>query len=110
MTGGRASRQKGNRTERAVVRLLQERGLTAERVPLSGAARGRFGGDVSVPVLGVDRRVEVKCRADGFRGLYNWLAGVDFLIVRADRRELLVVAPLKFAVEVVTMAEQGRMR
>ena len=40
----------------------------------------------------------------------KWLAGADFLIVRADRRELLVVAPLKFAVEVVMMAEQGRTR
>ena len=79
-------------------------------MPLSGAARGRFGGDVSVPVLGVDRRVEVKCRGDGFRELYKWLAGADVLIVRADRRELLVVAPLKFAVEVVMMAEQGRTR
>ena len=43
--GGRASREKGNRTERAIVRLLQEHGFAAERVPLSGAARGRFGGD-----------------------------------------------------------------
>jgi Holliday junction resolvase len=42
---GRASRDKGSRTERAIVRLLQERGLAAERVPLSGAARGRFGGE-----------------------------------------------------------------
>jgi hypothetical protein len=110
MSGGRASREKGNRTERAIVRLLQKRGLAAERVPLSGAARGRFGGDVSVPVLGVDRRVEVKCRSEGFRELSKWLAGADFLIVRADRPELLVMAPLKFAVEVVVMAEQGRTR
>ena len=28
MTGGRASREQGNRTERAIVRLLQERGLS----------------------------------------------------------------------------------
>jgi Holliday junction resolvase len=69
MTGGRASREKGNRTERAIVRFLQERGFAAERVPLSGAVRGRFGGDVSVPVLGVDRRIEVKCRGNGFREL-----------------------------------------
>ena len=110
MTGGRASRQKGNRTERAIVRLLQERGLAAERVPLSGAACGRFGGDVSVPVLGVDRRVEVKCRGDGFRKLYKWLAGADFLIVRADRRELLVVDPTKVRRRVVMMAERGRTR
>jgi Holliday junction resolvase len=49
MSGGRASRQKGNRTERAIVHVLQSHGFAAERVPLSGAARGRFGGDVSVP-------------------------------------------------------------
>jgi Holliday junction resolvase len=108
MSGGRASRQKGSRTERAVVRLLQARGFAAERVPLSGAARGRFGGDVSVPVLGVDRRVEVKCRADGFRELYRWLNGADLLIVKCDRAEPLVVIPLKLAAEIAEVAECGR--
>src|SRR5215469_9213269 len=73
--GGRASRQKGNRTERALVRYLQERGFAAKRVPLSGSVRGRFGGDVSVPLLGADRRVEVKCRGNGFGRLYDWLEG-----------------------------------
>jgi Holliday junction resolvase len=106
--GGRASRDKGNRAERAIVRLLQERGFAAERVPLSGAARGRFGSDVSVPVLGVDRRVEVKCRGNGFRELYKWLDGADMLIVRADRRELLVVVPLKLAAEIAAMAERAK--
>jgi Holliday junction resolvase len=48
---GRASREKGNRIERALVALLQEAGFAAERVPLSGAARGRFGGDISIPLL-----------------------------------------------------------
>jgi hypothetical protein len=33
--GGRASRDKGNRLERAIVRLLQDHGLGAERVPLA---------------------------------------------------------------------------
>jgi Holliday junction resolvase len=107
MTGGRASRQKGNRLERALVHALQNAGFAAERVPLSGAARGRFGGDVSVPLLGVDRRVEVKCRGSGFRQLYTWLNGADLLIVRADRCEPLVVLPLKFAVEIATIAERA---
>jgi Holliday junction resolvase len=108
MTGGRAARQKGYRTERAMVRLMQARGFAAERVPLSGAARGRFGGDVSVTLLGVDRRVEVKCRGDGFKELYRWLDGVDLLIVRADRREPLVVLPLRLAAEIAGLAEHAK--
>jgi Holliday junction resolvase len=106
MSGGRASRQKGNRAERGLVRILHSFGFAAERVPLSGAARGRFGGDVSVPLLGVDRRVEVKCRGDGFRELYKWLNGADVLVVKADRLEPLVVVPLRFAAQVAAFAEQ----
>jgi Holliday junction resolvase len=49
---GRASGEKGNRIERALVARLRDHGFAAERVPLSGAARGRFGGDVSIPLLG----------------------------------------------------------
>ena len=105
---GRRSRDKGNRVERALVHALQEAGFAAERVPLSGAARGRFGGDLSIPILGIDRRCEVKARANGFRKLYAWLEGADFLIVRADRSEPLIVLLLKLAVEIATAAERGK--
>jgi Holliday junction resolvase len=94
--------------ERAIVRALQEAGFAAERVPLSGAARGRFSGDVSMPFLGVDRRVEVKARAAGFRQLYDWLTGHDFLVVRADRLEPLVILRLKFAAEIAALAEKAK--
>src|SRR6516162_1576922 len=104
MSGAR-HRQKGNRVERAIVHALQDAGFAAERVPLSGAARGRFGGDVSVPLLGIDRRVEVKARANGFRQLYDWLGNHDFLIVKADRLEPLVVLPLKLAAEIAAIVE-----
>jgi Holliday junction resolvase len=49
--GGRRSRDKGNRTERALVRFPQDRGFAAERVPLSGSAGGRFAGDITIPVV-----------------------------------------------------------
>jgi hypothetical protein len=106
--GGRRSRNKGTRVERALVRYLQERALAAERVPLSGSTGGRFVGDLSLPLLGVDRCVEVKCRANGFRELYAWLDGRDLLIVRADRREPLVVLPLRLAAEIAVVAERKR--
>jgi hypothetical protein len=79
-----------------------------ERVPLSGAARGRFGGDISIPALGRDLRGEAKVRANGFNRLYDWLAGRDFLVIRADRKPLLVVTTLELAADVVAMAERAK--
>ena len=90
------------------MRLLQESGLAGERVPLSGAARGRFGGDISVPVLGRDLRGEAKARGNGFNRLYDWLDSRDFLVIRADRKPLLVVAKLELATEVVMAAERAK--
>jgi Holliday junction resolvase len=89
MTGGRAPRAKGDRAERSLVRFLQANGFGAERVPLSGSAGGSYVGDLTVPLLGIDRVVEVKARAKGFAQLYAWLENRDLLVVRADRRESL---------------------
>ncbi len=107
-TGGRRSRDKGNRVERHLVRFFQDAGFAAERVPLSGSAGGSYLGDLTVPLLGIDRVVEVKARADGFRELYAWLERRDVLIVKADRREPLVVVPLRLAVAVMAAAEHGK--
>jgi hypothetical protein len=98
------SRRKGARTELALVRLLQNHGFAVEKVSRAGYA----GPDLSVPLLGIDRRAEVKCRGNGFRELYAWLQYADFLVVRADRREPLVVAPLKFAAEITAIAEKAK--
>jgi Holliday junction resolvase len=106
--GGRSSRDKGNRRERALNRFLQARGFASERIPLSGSVGGRFAGDLSVPLLGIDRVVEVKARGAGFRQLYTWLDGRDLLIVCADRSQPLVVIPLDLAAEIAAAAERGR--
>jgi hypothetical protein len=94
--GGRLSRNKGARTERAIVRLLQDQGIAAEKI--SGMYKP--GADLSLAVLGVDRAVEVKCRADGFRELYGWLEDRDLLIVKADRQEPLAIVRLSLAAEI----------
>lgn len=106
--GGKRSRDKGNRTERAIVAAFQNVGFAAERVPLSGAARGRFGGDLSIPFLGSDKRVEVKCRGTGFNQLYAWLAKHDYLIVKADRKEPLFVLRMSEAIEIAKLVERSR--
>jgi hypothetical protein len=84
---GKFSRDKGAREERAIVNTLREHGIDAERVPLSGAAGGSHVGDILIG----ERRAEAKLRASGFRNLYEWLERVQYLFVRADRREQLVV-------------------
>jgi len=108
---GKAPRQKGDRSERALVKQLQLAGFAATRMPLSGGGSRNTkytGYDVDVPLLGVDRKVEMKVRGDGFQTLYNWLEGVDLLVVRADRREPLVVLPLRLAIEIASAAERKR--
>jgi hypothetical protein len=49
--GGRQPRDKGARTERHIVQALQAKGFAAVRVPLSGAAGGRFSGGVVLPLM-----------------------------------------------------------
>jgi hypothetical protein len=105
--GGRRSRQKGNRAERAIVAFLQESGFAAERVPLSGSAGGKYIGDVTIPLVGRDMCAEVKVRAHGFGQLYAWLDGREILIVRQDRREPLVILPLRLAAEIAGCAERS---
>jgi Holliday junction resolvase len=106
--GGRQSRQKGDRFERAIVRLLQDAGFGATRVPLSGSVGGKYSGDISLPLLGRDLCIECKHRADGFRELYAWLEDRDLLIVKADRRDALVILPLKTAIDIAVVAERRR--
>ena len=105
---GKPSRDKGARMERAVVHACQEMGFAAERIPLSGAAGGSFAGDVSLPILGVDRRIECKKRATGFKQLYAWLTGSYALVIAADRHKPLVVLSLDDFLSLARVAEAKR--
>lgn len=90
---GRAPRQKGDRLERATVKLIREAGYPAERVPLSGAVEW-LPGDVTatLPALG-DVVLECKARKD-FATLHKWIQHRDGLVLKADRKEALVVLRL----------------
>jgi Holliday junction resolvase len=84
------------RSEREIVAALQELGIAAERVPLSGAVKtSRFDHDVSCPVRGVDRRLECKRRRRAFATIDNMLDGNFAVIVRDDRSRPLVIMTLE---------------
>jgi hypothetical protein len=85
---GKASRAKGARRELELAKLLG-----GVKIPLSGAAGGNFSHDVVLPD---GTTIEVKARADGFKQIYQWLAGgADLLALKADRQPWLIVMTLE---------------
>ena len=108
MTGGKASRQKGDRFERECVALFQAHGIAAERVPLSGAAGGSFSGDITIPVLGADKRLECKIRQNGFKKIRDWLAGNYAVLYRADRSDPLITLRLEDFAKLAITADRNR--
>jgi Holliday junction resolvase len=97
--GGRRSRAKGDRIEREIVSRHAAIGIKAERYPLSGGSRFRGSGhDVDIYVFGEDEGplvAEVKSRrcGAGFITLEKWLGECDFLFLRRDSAEPMVLLP-----------------
>ena len=95
---GKFSRDKGARRERELVNRHKAIGVHAARVPLSGAAGGRFSGDVDVYPFGEHNAAlvaELKARSngEGFKTLEGWMGDNDLLFLWRDRSEPMVVMP-----------------
>jgi Holliday junction resolvase len=92
---GRSSKVKGAVYEREIVNGLRQIGCEAERIPLSGALKGNYSGDLRIgPSLGWI--AECKRRKQSFTTLYAALAqdNADCLFVRDDNQKTLVVIPM----------------
>lgn len=102
MTGGKMSRDKGARFELEVVHLAREHGLTAERVPLSGATSYAKDDVVITPTF-ADRpwRGECKRRKELPAWLVTALDGCDFVALRADRHDAVALIPLRTLMEMM---------
>jgi hypothetical protein len=79
---GKRSKSKGSSYEREFVQRVQDAGLPARRVPLSGAMAG-YKDDV---VVCDDFRIECKFRRDGagFSRLHGWIEGMNALELPAS--------------------------
>lgn len=92
---GRKHKEKGNRRERKVVKMLRDiPKVDAKRIPLSGSIEG-YRGDIALTVHGHDYLAEVKARknGEGWKQIREWLFGNDFLFLVADHVMPLVVMP-----------------
>ena len=94
--GGKHSRNKGASYEREIVNQLKEHGVLAERVPLSGAMKGNYGGDIKLgPVLGYIG--ECKRSKKKLTHIYNALDqdNADFLFARDDQKDTVVIVRME---------------
>src|SRR5262245_56665133 len=106
---GKVSNQIGRSAERRVIRLHQEMGITAIKVPGSGGAGspGRRGGagDVRLNLqAGRVLRAEVKYRQDG-RGFGTdgkWMGDLDLLFLMVHHRPPWVLLPWTVYQELMT--------
>ena len=93
---GKASRDKGANFEREVVNWHKDRNVEAERIPLSGAVKGNYSGDLKI---GPQQALLAECkrRARAWQDLYDALDqdNSDMLFIRKDRERTLVVLPLE---------------
>lgn len=98
---GKKSRDKGYRFENECRLLFQAHDIPCIRVPLSGG--GSIKDDLLIYPDTVNQiRAECKIRAEGFKTLYGYLTEADIAIIRADRKEALVVMPLKEYLHLLT--------
>jgi hypothetical protein len=101
---GRRSRRKGAGAEYEVMHLGQDAGFAVSKY----SRMYRAGHDLDWPILGVDRRVEIKRHTTGQGRLYAWLAPVYAVIHRGDRREWLITLRLADGIEIAKAAERVR--
>jgi hypothetical protein len=94
---GRHSRNKGAGFERELVNAFKELGLEAQRVPLSGATTYAKG-DVEV-IAGFDGKTKFVGEAKRRKNLPEWIVNAlgdhDFMVMREDRGDTLVMLRLK---------------
>ena len=94
--GGKHSRNKGASYEREIVNQLKEHGVLAERVPLSGAMKGNYGGDIKLgPVLGYIG--ECKRSKKSLSRIYKALDqdNADFLFARDDQKDTVAIVRME---------------
>lgn len=98
---GKMERRKGYRVEHEIENSFRSAGIEAKRVPLSGSTNFAKG-DVQIALK--NNRIltaEVKARKEGFKQIYDWLEGKDLLIIKANKKEPLVVLRLRDYIQMI---------
>ncbi len=95
--GGKSAKVKGSKFERDIVKWHNDRSIPASRIPLSGALKGEYAGDIKI---GAEEALlgECKRRARAWGDLYDAINqddDSDIVFIRADNKPPLVVMPME---------------
>jgi len=96
-----ASRDKGSRTERNLVKQLVALGYNAHRVDNKAGQLGStdsYDVEIRSEDSGVTHKIEVKCKGNGFKGIYNYIEDypeADAVVIKADNKPFLVIQQLR---------------
>lgn len=93
------SKDKGRRFENYVADFLTDNGLPSERIPLSGSLGAAFDSKYDSDVVigtpeNIEARIECKHRETVSRQLWEWLDGNDYLAVKRNHHQPLIIMPL----------------
>lgn len=107
----RWSVRKGKRVEKETLEKMRELGLDARLTQHSGATADKSEkGDVLLKTAIGQLRGEVKARGskEGFIKVLRWLGKNDFLIIKPDRCEPIVVLPEKTFRKIAEILSENR--
>ena len=102
---GRFSRNKGYRIENELVTRLRAAGISATRVPLSGQTEHSSGDLVIRFANGNVLQGEAKARRAFPAYLSDWLNGNDFVVLRPDKADPVVLLPWALFTELINDRE-----
>lgn len=102
------TKAKGTRFENMVADTLTKNGVPAERIPLSGSLGGKYGSDV---VIGTPENpkatIECKNRESIGKYIWEWIEKHDFLAIKRNHHEPLVVVRLEMFAEMFRLYQES---
>jgi Holliday junction resolvase len=98
------NKRRGTEFENTIVRKLAEKGIPAERVPLSGSIGGKYSDDIDLfPETEHKYKAECKKRknGEGFKVIENWIGDLTTLFIGRNRKPPMVVLTWAHYVELL---------
>ena len=109
---GKMQRDKGARVERLILKKMTDKGISCERVPLSGAVNYQNNrSDIDIYTGNHHFKAEVKGRKLAtWKTMEKWLGDSDILILKANNEEPVVAMPFDILTRLLQLGQTENIR